>query len=454
MSRRRVRQGGFAAVAMVIAACGTYHAPPPPVPSAGEWNARRLDDLLVLASLDSLGVRGSPRDWSDWALAQAAWALRPERARVAAEVRVAAAAGVAAGAGPPLGVGTEAEYSFDGAGRESRWAVAFRAILTLETGGKRGARRAVAAAGSLAALARAAMEGWQVRWRVREAALQEHLAERRRDALWPERQALDSVLEGAGRRYGDGGIGSLTLSQWQLQLVDLRREEAVLQVAVTEAHAALADAVGVPVAELDRVVPGREVRSGCHPGERRDSLQAVALEHRLELRSALAEYAVREAEVRLAVAERWPDLELGPGLFFDHGVAKWIISFAVPGLPSARERGAVLQAEARRAVAGQTVLQVQESSLAQLDRALASCSAWRQAVDGQEAGAERSRLAMVGAQYRRGEIGRLEVQQSGLEVARAERRVSEVAARLEEAGLVLEAALGVWGGAPEEPWDR
>jgi outer membrane protein TolC len=298
------------------------------------------------------------------------------------------------------------------------------------------------------------MDQSQVQWRVREAALQEHLMKRRREALGLEQQALDSVLDGARRRYADGGMGTLTLSQWQLQQVDLRREQATTQVAVAEAHAALAEAVGVPVAELDRVDPGREVHSSCRPGESHDSSQVVALEHRLELRGALADYAVRESEVRMAVADRWPDLELGPGLFFDHGVAKWIISFAVPGLPSGRQRAAVLQAEARRDVARQTVLQVQDAILSQLDRAFTTCGALQQAADAQDVTAEQARVALVEGQYQRGEVGRLELHQSRWELARAERRVSELAARLEEAGLELEAALGVWRGAPEEPWDE
>jgi len=186
----------------------------------------------------------------------------------------------------------------------------------------------------------------------------------------------------------------------------------------------------------------------------RDSLGLVAVTRRWEVRRAAAEYLVAEGEVRLAVAQSWPDLALGSGLFLDHGVGKWLVSFAVPVLPLDRNRARVREAEARRRVAAARLREAQEDVLTELDQALARCAAVRGSLEhaarADSALAEEQRLA--DAAYRRGETGRTEL--ALLAVARARTRSLLLEAQLaeEEAGLGAERALGIWLAGPRHGW--
>ncbi|MEO8140732.1 MAG: hypothetical protein ABI742_13845, partial [Gemmatimonadota bacterium] len=114
---------------VMMAACATYRPQPlPTTDPVARFNDRRLDAPALRAALDSLGVRPEAAGWRDWQLAEAAWVLRPERARLAAEVKVAEAARISAGARTLPGVNTETEYSFSGTHGESRWGLALSSV--------------------------------------------------------------------------------------------------------------------------------------------------------------------------------------------------------------------------------------------------------------------------------------------------------------------------------------
>ena len=139
--------------------------------------------------------------------------------------------------------------------------------------------------------------------------------------------------------------------------------------------------------------------------------------------TALAGYAVSEADVRLEVARLYPDLEIGPGFIWDQGVNRWTLALALPALLGLRQRGALHEAEAARNVAAARVAEAQDSIVMQVEAAAAGCrgaglgviAADSQVVTA-HALAERDR-----ARYARGETARLEPARSALLLARAER---------------------------------
>ncbi|MEO8139977.1 MAG: TolC family protein, partial [Gemmatimonadota bacterium] len=210
-----------------------------------------------------------------------------------------------------------------------------------------------------------------------------------------------------------------------------------------ESRAALASAIGVPVSELDRSTLAIEAvdRCGDFP---RDSLLRLALKSRPALRRVLAEYQMAEAEVRLEVANSWPDLQLGPGLFFDHGVGKWTIGFGLPSLPLHGNRGPIGEAEARRAVAAARVNETQEQILGEVEQAIAGCAAATTESKALDDAGVRRRLQLVEAAYLRGEAGQLDLDLARLDVARAERQFATVQGRVALAWLSLERAIGLW----------
>ncbi len=426
--------------------CATYHARPLDLPAGtANYNAGSLGAASLAAALDSLGVRRSAQGWNDWALAQAAWVLRPERARLAAEVRVAEAARITAGAREAPGLNTETEYSFSGTGGESRWGLAVSGVFTVELGGKRGARIGRANAGVLAAIARRDEEAWAIRWRVHEASVLLAIGQALMTATERERGIADSVAGLVRRRFDDGALSATDVARANASAQSARAEAAASRRDVAERRAELAVAVGVPISDLERVVLLTDSTLGCGESRSRDSLQRMALEARPSLRRTLAEYQVAEAEVRVEVAKSWPDLQLGPGLFFDHGVGKWTIGFGAPTLPLHGNRGPIAEAEARREVAAARVAEAQQQILAEVEQAVAGCAAANEEASSLELGAIRQRLAMADSAYARGEAGRLEVELARLEVTSAERRLAEVRGRVTVAGLGLERAIGQWG---------
>jgi outer membrane protein TolC len=183
-------------------------------------------------------------------------------------------------------------------------------------------------------------------------------------------------------------------------------------------------------------------------------VERVALTTRRELRRALAEYQVAEGDLRVEVAKSWPDLQLGPGLFFDHGVGKWTIALGLPSVPLNRNRGPIAEAEARREVAARRFAEVQEQVLGEVTMALAACRSAGEEMASLDLRSTRKRVELAEAAYRRGEIGRLELEFVRLELERATRRLIEAGGRLTAAGLSLEHAVGIWTGAPSAPLER
>ncbi len=372
--------------------------------------------------------------------------MRPERVRLAAEVRAAEAGVITAGGRPAPGVQGGVEGTFSGKDGTSPWAVALSGLFRLELGGKRDARIAGAEAAVLAARARAEMAAWQFRLQVRRRLQELTTADFRvsdgRDLL----VLADRVVAGYERRYLDGVAGAHELARVrgdrdavQTELLASRRE-------ASEAEVRLREESGLP--EPFRTL---SVRRGpnldCHTATDavRDSLSRLALTHRPELAVVLAEYQESEADVRLAAAQSWPDLDLGPGLLYDHGAGKWTIGFGVPAIPTGY-RGPLVEAMARREVQGARVAEVQTAVLAEVDAAIRRCEATQTdlvaLVSLRQGTIERMRTATDARD--RGETDEVPVSQARLEVVRSLRSATDASARRRLAQYDLEAAVGVW----------
>jgi outer membrane protein TolC len=437
---------------LLLAGCAHY-TPRPLDLAAGpaDYAGHRLDDSALTTAL---AEAGAPATWNAYRLAEAAWWLRAERTRSAAEVRVAEAALRTAGAHPDPGANLDLERSFSGRDGSSPWAIAAAPSLTLELGGKRQARRERARAGVVAALAARAVEARSVRGQVHADALSLLLARRAVQRSELRAALTDTLLSGVRSRFEDGATSRLEVARVERERQEAENERLHRRRELRLAEAALATAIGVPpdaLAGIPLDLTGSPAcRSAAVPGL--DSLRAKALTHRPELGLVLADYLAAEADVRLAVAATWPDLVLGPGLLYDHGVGKWTIGFGLPALALNRHRGPIAEAEARRAVAGARVVEVQESLLQEVDAAVASCLATEA-----ELGATASQLAAAAARetvsrdaYSRGEVGALEVTQARLlTLGSAEDREAGLE-RVMAAALILEAATGNWQPALAE----
>jgi cobalt-zinc-cadmium efflux system outer membrane protein len=454
----RLAQAVSALVAAVVATgCVRYQAEPlDPTRHPAELRARRLDDPGLLAWLRPYAGAPERARWSDRQLAIASIAWRAELARARAEWRAALAAVPTAAQRPRPGVQASLEHQVAGPQQPSPWVVSLGALATVELGGRRGARLLAARARATVAESRLVGLAAELAVQARAAALS--LAAARADV--ENRAAAVADLERIStleeRRYAEAALAASDLARTRNDIQDARTELARAQEELGAAQADLAAAVAVPTAALEGLEAVPTPTSGCARVDSVgvDSLVVRALGRRAEVVTALAGYAVSEADVRLEVARLYPDLEIGPGFIWDQGVHRWTLALALPALLGLGQRGALHVAEASRSVAAARVAEAQDSIVMQVEAAAASCRgaglgviAADSQVVAARALAERDR-----ARYERGETARLDPARSELLLARAERGHRAAQRRLTFAGIALEAATGEWPDSPTRPW--
>ena len=97
-----------------------------------------------------------------------------------------------------------------------------------------------------------------------------------------------------------------------------------------------------------------------------------AATRRAEILRAIADYDLAENALRLEVARQYPEVRLGPGYMYDHGVTKLPFSLVLVLPPLDLNRRAIAAAEAARAAAGRALEVRQAQILAEVDKALSA----------------------------------------------------------------------------------
>jgi outer membrane protein TolC len=190
--------------------------------------------------------------------------------------------------------------------------------------------------------ARFALDGARVRLTAARSALEDLAA--LEDELEPDLERI-AILERHGRLdAGALAAARLALAEVhglrarQVELASLAREELCIAAGLADDAPALDLAARAPLelAGPDPVAPDAEVLFARLP----------------ELRLALFEYALAEARLRAAAAERWPSLDLGPQLTWAHPDlllgAMASAGLPWPGALEGRIRAAHLEREAAR----------------------------------------------------------------------------------------------------------
>ncbi|MEO7985285.1 MAG: TolC family protein [Gemmatimonadales bacterium] len=443
----------------VLAAAGCVHYQPSPLNPTlqlGEYRARRLDDSTLLAWVERWTGHISPAGWTDRQLAVAALKLRAELPRARADWRTAKAGERSAGGRPQPGVSADVERAVSGSKGQSPWVVALAGLLSLELGGKRGARMQEARARAAVAEADLTIVAWRTVMATRQAVLHLTLADSARQLASVE---LAGTIEVAGlerERFAESAVLASELYRTEAEVEVVRSAAAAAERDLIEARGSLAGALGVPPRSIDSIAVAPARSAGCKRLDAlgMDSLQAVALVARPEIARSLAEYAIAEAQVKLRVAKQYPDLDLGPGFIWDQGVHRWTVALALPGLLAFRNRAPIVESETARGAAGARVLETQESVLRELALAGERCrgaQVMRAAADSQMATAARN-LARARATYGRGESTKLDGALAGLAVIRAGHARRDAERDLMLAGWSLEVAAGEWGGTEAVRW--
>lgn len=404
MSRKAV---GAGLAALSLAACAHYTPAPPDLarfPAA--MDARRLEEKPAGAA------------WSGADLLSAALARNPQIAEARAKYLTAAAAARTARLAPPMTLTLTAEY----ANEHPHWGRSAAADIPIDVGGRRSARMTSADLQALQAWYDWAEAVWTVRTALEKARIDLQDADAAigfADRAASLRRERLSRLE---RRVAAGEDDRVLALTAQTELAAAERKLADARGRREQASTDLAKALGVSPAAADLpLVPVADPPPlDALPAWRRDAAQS-----RRDVLRALADYDIAESALRLEVAKQYPEVRLGPGYNYDHGVTKLPFSLALALPTYDLNRRAIAQAEAARAAAGRALELAQATVLNQVDASAAALATAQANLD------RATRRALPAA--RRTAEGAARAVQAG-----AADRTEELAARAAEADAELD----------------
>jgi outer membrane protein, heavy metal efflux system len=365
---------------MLMAGCAHEAARPLSV-QAAPTAARTLEDPAVRAVLATIAVEPaqSPGTLTGSEAFAAALTFSPQLSLQRAQLALARADVMRAQQRPnPLLTLSPEKLISTAADGVSPWIVALSLVWPARTAGKRKLEIEQALAMNDAALLAAANAVWQLRASVRGALCSAELAHTR-NRLVQEEAALREDLAARLVKQADAGVVSrYDALRAQLESAQtaqrLRQSEAELHTARFD----LADAMGVPAAELARRQLGATCAPSAAPPPALDALQESAVAARLDLRARLAEFRAVDASFRTELARRFPDLTLGPGYTYDQGDRRITFTLTAELPVFSRNGAAIARARAERDRVIAEIDQLQWSVRADLERALDQLALARQ----------------------------------------------------------------------------
>jgi len=249
--------------------------------------------------------------------------------------------------------------------------------VPIETRGKRGYRIRSARSLDQAARFDLADSAWKVHSGVRRALLDYLLASRSLELFHSEEQIRTEQVRLLQERFIAGDIPRPELDLARIELSKTHLSISAAEGQVAETKAALAAAMGIPVAGIEGLdFAWTEVDSP--PNTQSFSPQEIrrdALLDRLDIRRSLAQYAAAEADLQLEIAKQYPDVQIAPGYTFEERDNFFTVGLSITLPLFNRNQGPIAEAEAKRKEAAATFLQKQAQVIGDSERALAVYSA-------------------------------------------------------------------------------
>ena len=294
---------------------------------------------------------------------------------------------------------------------------------------------------------------WDVRRALVSALSDRESAHRRLDAATHLGEAQDRLIALQQRRVDAGEDAPTDLNASQTARLDVEQEVARARADLATADGAVATALGMPAAALDGVVIVWPDWS-APPVLAEDGVAAVreaALLSRADLAAAIGDYTEAEKKLERAIARQYPQFELKPGYYWDHGIAKWPfeVDFALPMFN--RNEGEIAEAKAAREVAGQKLVALQAQIYGEVEAALRGDRVAAQSLDAARRRLEslRPQLAHADAALKAGAGDSIERTNAEVLVLRAELETLQAATQRQAARNALEDALHAPLSGPE-----
>lgn len=200
------------------------------------------------------------------------------------------------------------------------------------------------------------------------------LASRSLELLRSEEQVRGEQVNILEQRFNVGEIPRPELDLARIELSKAHLGISAAEGQRSEAKAALAASIGIPVAGLqdfdfswpDLDSPPKQ--ESFSP----EQIQREAVLNRLDVRAFLARYAAAEAELQLEVSRQYPDFQIGPGYTYEEKNSFFTIGLSTTLPLFNRNQGPIAEAEARREQAAAAFVEKQAQVIAGSERALAA----------------------------------------------------------------------------------
>ncbi|MGA2399163.1 MAG: TolC family protein [Steroidobacteraceae bacterium] len=427
----------------MLAGCTAQHYHPAPIVAdraAMAFEARRLSDPGLRAFAEQiLGPSAwPPAFWDYRTLSLAALYFNPTLDAARARIAESQAQLLTAGARPNPNLALTP-------GIPSPYLLTLDLSFPIETAGKRGYRLQAARSLDLAARLELAQAAWTVRSSVRAALVDHLLASRMLEQLRAEADLRTEEVRLLEAAASAGEIPRQEVATAELELSRAHTAVADAVAQSVESKAALAAAIGIPVAALEEVrIAWPEWESP--PGAAtlpRDEIERDAVLNRLDVRAALAQYAAAESSLQLEIAKQYPDIDIGPGYTYEEKRSYFTVGLAATIPLFDRNQGPIAEAEARRRQAEVQFVQTQTAVISRSARALALYDAAleRFAEAGRFADVQSRRGEATRKSVHAGEEGRLDLDDAEIESFVAARARLEALAQVQRALGDLEEAV-------------
>jgi outer membrane protein TolC len=453
LGARQRRAAAVCSLAGILAGCVGYQAAPlEPARSADEFAARRLDDPQLRDEI----IRILPQAAKSWpqALDRAellaiALLRNPQLAVAHAQLHAALAHEITVAEPPQPDLTLESEYAHHDAhpwlyGLELNWLLRSPERRRLET--------EIARLDTSDARLLLMDQAWTVRRELAAALSDAKSARRRLDLFDRLAQAQDRLLALERQRVQAGEDPPSELIAAEQARIEIEQQQAELRALADAAQVAVAKTLGLPPQALDGV-SFEWPDWGDPPAvteEKRRATREQALLSRADLGIAIQDYAAAEAKLQLAIARQYPQFELEPGYYWDHGIAKYPFDVGFT-LPFNGNKGEIAEARAGRELAGQRMLALQGGiygEIAAAERAeeiarASTAAAQRQLRAAQQQQQQADLSLRLGASGPQDQVG------ADIAVMRAELAAVQMQAQLQTARNNLEDALHAPLSGPE-----
>lgn len=342
--------------------CVHYQAAPlQPQVSAEQFAARRLNDPRLAEEVRPLLPQAAtawpPEEWDRALLLAVALVQNPELQVARAQAQAVLAHEITAAQSPNPDLTLESEYAIHDT---HPWLYGIGLDWLLRSRERRRLEIELAKLETGNARLQLLDQAWAVRQEL-AAALSEAESARRRLILL-ERLGLaeDRLLKFEQQRVTAGEDPPSELIASQRARIDIEQEQSRQRALIDAAQAAAAKALGVPPQALDGVTLAWPDWGEPPPlnDEELRTRSEQALLSRADLGVAIGEYSMAETRLHQAVARQYPELTLGPGYYWDHGIAKFPFDVGFT-LPFNGNKGEIAEARAGRDLAGQRMLALQ-----------------------------------------------------------------------------------------------